>query len=761
MAKTTILSPLTFSRILLSALAVVALGVVVSAQTVVRTNGGTQTATGTDVSVVQKADNFANGDVISVSGTSETSIAPFTASVRLEGSYTVDTFTVQSGTSEKQYIGGLASNRNYVLKYYKDYDLTFKNVEFQNTGNAQNTFGIFLTMNATAPSGSTTTPTVTLNLDNASFTKFKASGSNNGGVLYSSTANLTINGSNVVSFHNNSASLGSAIICSKAVTIDCHEIIFDSNAANDSGAIRNNGALTITGSKVTFNENTAKGSGGSIYSDNTVNITGNGNSSVLTFTDNTATNEGGVIYSTGGIEIDSNTINISGNTAGNYGGAIRLNSSSAKVFITGETVTIDKNSALSKNGGAIHTNGNVELKGKSDKSVFTLSNNSAPNGNSGVMVVVGTVDISIGTFKFQNNSVKGIGGAIEARAGITFHGDNTSATFTGNIAGTNGDDIYLDNSSVLTFKDSGTYSFDGGIYLVKTGASTVINKAQVTIAGRQYKPVINEGDPTNVEDHTNNYQLQTVKISNGGKLTANLDYIDSLTGKFNLGTADTVGTLELNFNGEEPLLLTMSDTFKITGTSKGEVVKSGDGTLQIYADAANMIDVSKLVVSSGRMDMKEYFTGSLEVGEETSEGVYSTAIFSPGNSVGTLTITGDFVLNPGSTLLIEQDATGIDTLSATSFDIASDSILDLPVDSLQLGASYPIIQSNTAFDDTMASDDFWNGLLTSDSAYYWNLKVVNGNTVMASVDSNAVPEPSTWALLILGAAGLMYWRKRK
>ncbi|MBR6436965.1 MAG: PEP-CTERM sorting domain-containing protein, partial [Thermoguttaceae bacterium] len=28
------------------------------------------------------------------------------------------------------------------------------------------------------------------------------------------------------------------------------------------------------------------------------------------------------------------------------------------------------------------------------------------------------------------------------------------------------------------------------------------------------------------------------------------------------------------------------------------------------------------------------------------------------------------------------------------------------------------------------------------------------------VDANAVPEPSTWALLILGAVGLMYWRRK-
>ena len=126
-----------------------------------------------------------------------------------------------------------------------------------------------------------------------------------------------------------------------------------------------------------------------------------------------------------------------------------------------------------------------------------------------------------------------------------------------------------------------------------------------------------------------------------------------------------------------------------------------------------------------------------------------------------MTINCDFTLNPGSTLLIEQDASGIDTLSATTVHFASDSILDLPVDSLQPGASYTIIQSTNAFDETMASDAFWNGLLTSGSDYYWNLKVVNGNTVMASVDSNAVPEPSTWALLALGVTSLLYLRKRK
>ncbi len=212
------------------------------------------------------------------------------------------------------------------------------------------------------------------------------------------------------------------------------------------------------------------------------------------------------------------------------------------------------------------------------------------------------------------------------------------------------------------------------------------------------------------------------------------------------------GTLEYNIADGQTKTLTIGANNKISGT--GNIKKTGDGAFKIDA-AAGAVDAQSFVVSSGRLDMKTYFKGSMEVGEAL-DGGYTTATFSPGNSVGTLIIDGAFKINGGSTLLIEQDSTGMDKLVANSFDVASDSILELTVGAAVPGATYAIIQDS---DSELAGVDFWNSILTPESSYYWNLSV-DGNTLYASLDANAVPEPSTWGLLVLGTVGL-FWLRRK
>ena len=206
--------------------------------------------------------------------------------------------------------------------------------------------------------------------------------------------------------------------------------------------------------------------------------------------------------------------------------------------------------------------------------------------------------------------------------------------------------------------------------------------------------------------------------------------------------------------------------------SQGDIVKTGDGTLQIAAAAQGLIGAESFVISSGRLDMEGYFTGKVEVGEALpdSDSGFTAATFSPGDVVGAVaSVIGDLDVNDGSTLAFEQDANGMDLLKATNVEVSPKSIFDLTMGSYKPGAEYPIlVQTSGDYEGDYADDAFWNSLLSPNSRLHWVL-FVEDDTVYAKipVDSKfpgavvAVPEPSTWALLVLGAAGLYFIRKKK
>lgn len=302
-------------------------------------------------------------------------------------------------------------------------------------------------------------------------------------------------------------------------------------------------------------------------------------------------------------------------------------------------------------------------------------------------------------------------------------------------------------SSDLT-KEKATYSFGHGTSLyiedVTSDSATALDTKSDLIISAIITNPHNESNRTFYKDGAGTLELTAANTFNG---TASIrEGVLRLSGNGTLGTSAVVnaGTLEFAYDSEQTF------TNKVSGS--GTVVKTGEERLKI--NAAQGFEASRLTASAGRLDFLGTMTGGVTVSP--------SAVFSPGNSVGVATVDGEFKLDSGATLLMEQDATGMDLLKASSFNVASDAVLDLDMGDVLPGSSYPIIQNTSgAFGDDL-NIDFWNSLLPTSDASYWILSFNGaGDTVYATINASAVPEPSAWVMFLFGAFGLMCWRKRK
>ena len=312
-----------------------------------------------------------------------------------------------------------------------------------------------------------------------------------------------------------------------------------------------------------------------------------------------------------------------------------------------------------------------------------------------------------------------------AKGSMVFGGDlqGSGALVVDTVGSTNTNSLTLghsENSFTGTVSvNSGKLQFTvlGYDNVTYTGTNALINAASVAVASGA---TIDVGDTTQTLNNLSG--AGTVTVGQDGSLTLNNTELSKFSGSI----------------------------------SAPEVKKTDDGTLQIYSAAENMIVADSFVVSSGRLDMQKYFKGVLTVGEKLDPENYLTAIFSPGNSVGSLEITGDFTLNPGSTLLLEFDETGADSLLVSgTTEFAEGSIITLALDE---GAS-PVPNQQVSFQLPANIGSFENAELSYPSYLTGISYNPTTGVLSATVDANAVPEPSTWALLALGVV-VLFLRKR-
>ena len=233
------------------------------------------------------------------------------------------------------------------------------------------------------------------------------------------------------------------------------------------------------------------------------------------------------------------------------------------------------------------------------------------------------------------------------------------------------------------------------------------------------------------------------------------------------GTVAAAATLDAS---NQVLTLSNNDTSTFIGSITAQrIEKNGSGVLQIYAgDPNSPVTVQDgFVVNAGRLDFKGYMNGSLTIG-----GSDAAAVLSPGNSVGTMNVTGAVTIAENGKALFEFGSyeSGLydvlNVLGDNNGFTAGEKMIELlflenDADAWAApGKEYRLVSDN-GFEPT---DDL-TSWLTSDFDGLFALEGRSTGLYLVSLASpepgTGVPEPSTWALLLLGAAGLLYWRKRK
>ena len=306
--------------------------------------------------------------------------------------------------------------------------------------------------------------------------------------------------------------------------------IFTVNSSNSDGAIYvENGELTVTnsdfinssakyygggistfnGKKISvsgsiFTGNTAGEYGGAIYNDSVAEIS---NSS---FTGNSSYKEGGAIWNENSLTILANTV-FEENIAADIGGAI-CNSLKAEQ-LTIEKGVIFKNNVSNHDGGAIgNYSGAIIAEGAKfigNKAQTGTSDTDAIGG--GAISLGAKSSLSIKNAEFTNNESGYNGGAIGTRSGLTANNssaklDVLNSTFTGNKAtGT-----ATSTSAGQTLKGGNGGAIDNHFYNSET------NSGYVTVAGSTFasNTAINGGAIYNHGEKDKAGNAAAIKITN-------------------------------------------------------------------------------------------------------------------------------------------------------------------------------------------------------------------------------------------------------
>ena len=321
------------------------------------------------------------------------------------------------------------------------------------------------------------------------------------------------------------------------------------------------------------------------------------------------------------------------------------------------------------------------------------------------------------------------------------------------------------NKQGITFTegDKTTATYNGGVEMNVSGSVEVAENKNLTLAGvvSGEGNVEKTGDGTLTLSGNNTYTGKTTVEAGTLALTG-----DAVKANSSIEIADDA-TLEYNVAANKTKELAFSDTITVSG--EGNVIKTGAGKLKIKADG-DQFSSDKFTISAGELDFKGDYNGDLIV--------KTGATLSPGNSVGDLTVYGNAIIETGATGLFEFSAYNEDPAlqsydrliigSDGSFVIDPNSIIKLYFEGSDAnlwaaeGAEYKLVSDEGFVDEITDMSDLLGNYtsLFGLEGRLDGLYLIGLGAGPAPEPGSGVPEPSTWALLLLGTAGL-FWLRRK
>ncbi len=508
------------------------------------------------------------------------------------------------------------------------------------------------------------------------------------------------------------------------------------------------GTVSITGTS-TFQTGTDLDISGAISGDQQINKTGSG---TLAISSNSGYH-GTLNISAGTLDLTSGQVFVG--YGASFAGAVTVNSGGTiKISNMNWGNTYSLGTLNFNDGTFVLSGGTLQITTTHDSARgFTINNS-------------GTIDIGkdityTAKQSGSNGKIMGTGNLIKAGEG-TFVINQTiaKADFSGNLTVNNG---MLDISTGQVYSAGYTSVYNGQKVFINTNGTL---KVATTAYG---------GSLGGLADAQNDVPQISL---NGGTL-----YITSNDESAKAFKIDTNGG---TFLVDNTVTLTRSNALQ----GSGNITKTGEGTLVIKgvnSGFTGTVNIQNGIFQFGASGILPNIAGInlFEGGKLVTNGYYTGTVQVESGAKLTPASQGD-LLNASVTVLNGGTITATETVSVASV-ISNGTFEVLPGDTKLLvtggalfnsitteenGTLYPVITIAedhltdygvyTILDAQTISSNFitgsnWEALLADDLKYAWNLTLVNGgngNQLILSTDFSAVPEPSTWLLLILGCAGL-------